>query len=240
MCIRDRGFSAGEVVFNTAMTGYQEILTDPSYAGQIVTLTYPHVGNVGVNPEDAESTRLHASGLVIRDLPRLASNFRSAGDLGAHLRANRIVGIADIDTRKLTRILREVKGPVFYNMTGVSPGIRISLWHGWSCERRVGSSISRPWGLIWSSLASQSRQASSFCRRQQCSERPGWPSLLRRDSTPALRRDPCRDFSAGPDHGFPQPERWAAGGRGADGRCRRQECAAVRHLAGHRPLSAGE
>ncbi|MBK6603229.1 MAG: glutamine-hydrolyzing carbamoyl-phosphate synthase small subunit [Betaproteobacteria bacterium] len=101
------GFSAGEVVFNTAMTGYQEILTDPSYAGQIVTLTYPHVGNVGVNPEDAESTRLHASGLVIRDLPRLASNFRSAGDLGAHLRANRIVGIADIDTRKLTRILRD-------------------------------------------------------------------------------------------------------------------------------------
>ena len=105
--IGSEGFSAGEVVFNTSMTGYQEILTDPSYAGQIVTLTYPHVGNVGVNPEDAESDRLHAAGLVIRDLPRLVSNFRSAGDLGEHLRAHGIVGIADIDTRKLTRILRD-------------------------------------------------------------------------------------------------------------------------------------
>jgi carbamoyl-phosphate synthase small subunit len=101
------GFSAGEVVFNTSMTGYQEILTDPSYAGQVVTLTYPHIGNVGVNPEDAESTRVHCAGLVIRDLPRLASNFRSTDDLGAYLRANGIVGIADIDTRKLTRILRD-------------------------------------------------------------------------------------------------------------------------------------
>ena len=101
------GEAAGEVVFNTSMTGYQEILTDPSYAGQIVTLTYPHVGNVGVNPEDVESDRPHAAGLVIRDLPRVASNFRSTGDLGTYLAANRIVGIADIDTRRLTRILRE-------------------------------------------------------------------------------------------------------------------------------------
>jgi len=101
------GTSVGEVVFNTAMTGYQEILTDPSYAGQIVTLTYPHIGNVGVNPEDVESRRPFAAGLVIRDLPRLVSNFRSTGDLGAYLAANNIVGIADLDTRRLTRLLRD-------------------------------------------------------------------------------------------------------------------------------------
>ena len=102
-----QGASVGEVVFNTAMTGYQEILTDPSYAGQIVTLTYPHIGNVGVNAEDVESRRPFAAGLVIRDLPRLVSNFRSTGDLGAYLVANNIVGIADLDTRRLTRLLRE-------------------------------------------------------------------------------------------------------------------------------------
>ncbi len=101
------GYSAGEVVFNTAMTGYQEILTDPSYAGQIVTLTYPHIGNVGVNPEDVESRRPFAAALVIRDLPRMVSNFRSTGDLSAYLVANNIVGIADLDTRSLTRRLRE-------------------------------------------------------------------------------------------------------------------------------------
>jgi carbamoyl-phosphate synthase small subunit len=101
------GRSVGEVVFNTSMTGYQEILTDPSYAGQIVTLTYPHIGNVGVNPEDVESRRPFAAGLVIRDLPRLVSNFRSTGDLGAYLAANGIVGIAELDTRQLTRALRE-------------------------------------------------------------------------------------------------------------------------------------
>jgi carbamoyl-phosphate synthase small subunit len=99
--------AVGEVVFNTSMTGYQEILTDPSYAGQIVTLTYPHVGNVGVNAEDVEADRIHAAGLVIRDLPRMASNWRSQQDLGAYLRANNIVGIAELDTRRLTRILRE-------------------------------------------------------------------------------------------------------------------------------------
>lgn len=101
------GVTVGEVVFNTAMTGYQEILTDPSYEGQIVTLTYPHIGNVGVNPEDAESSRVHAAGLVIRDLPRVASNFRSTQDLSAYLAGANVVGIADIDTRKLTRILRD-------------------------------------------------------------------------------------------------------------------------------------
>ena len=101
------GYAVGEVVFNTSMTGYQEILTDPSYTGQIVTLTYPHIGNVGVNAEDAESTRPFAAGLVVRDLPRLVSNWRSEGDLSSYLAANGIVGIADIDTRKLTRVLRD-------------------------------------------------------------------------------------------------------------------------------------
>ena len=101
------GASAGEVVFNTAITGYQEILTDPSYAGQIVTLTYPHIGNTGANPEDVESRRIFAAGLVIRDLPRLASNWRHTQDLSSYLREAGVVGICDIDTRKLTRILRE-------------------------------------------------------------------------------------------------------------------------------------
>ena len=101
------GTSAGEVVFNTAMTGYQEILTDPSYAGQIVTLTYPHVGNTGVNREDVESNKIFAAGLVIRDLPRVASSWRSTQDLASYLCDAGIVGISDIDTRKLTRILRE-------------------------------------------------------------------------------------------------------------------------------------
>lgn len=101
------GISSGEVVFNTALTGYQEILTDPSYARQIVTLTYPHIGNVGVNKEDEESGDIWAAGLVIRDLPLLVSNFRSEQALDEYLRERNIVGIADIDTRKLTRILRE-------------------------------------------------------------------------------------------------------------------------------------
>ena len=101
------GQTVGEVVFNTAMTGYQEILTDPSYCKQIVTLTYPHIGNVGVNSEDAESNRVFAAGLVIRDLPVLASNFRSAQDLSAYLKSNNVIAISGIDTRRLTRILRE-------------------------------------------------------------------------------------------------------------------------------------
>lgn len=101
------GLSAGEVVFNTAMTGYQEILTDPSYARQIVTLTYPHIGNYGTNPVDVESDRVHAAGLVIRDLPRRASNWRSTEALGSYLARHNVIGLAGIDTRKLTRILRE-------------------------------------------------------------------------------------------------------------------------------------
>ncbi|MDT3281917.1 glutamine-hydrolyzing carbamoyl-phosphate synthase small subunit [Shewanella scandinavica] len=101
------GLSVGEVVFNTSMTGYQEILTDPSYSRQIVTLTYPHIGNTGTNDEDVESDGVHACGLIIRDLPLIASSFRNQQSLSDYLKANNVVGIADIDTRKLTRILRE-------------------------------------------------------------------------------------------------------------------------------------
>ncbi|OWW18937.1 glutamine-hydrolyzing carbamoyl-phosphate synthase small subunit, partial [Noviherbaspirillum denitrificans] len=101
------GHTIGEVVFNTAMTGYQEILTDPSYSRQIVTLTYPHIGNVGVNEEDVEANKIHAAGLIIKDLPLLVSNFRSQRSLSDYLKAENVVGIAGIDTRKLTRILRE-------------------------------------------------------------------------------------------------------------------------------------
>ena len=101
------GTATGEVVFNTAMTGYQEILTDPSYSRQIVTLTYPHIGNTGTNPEDLESNGIHAAGLVIRDLPLLHSNWRATESLPEFLKRGGVVAIADIDTRQLTRILRE-------------------------------------------------------------------------------------------------------------------------------------
>jgi len=101
------GITTGEVVFNTALTGYQEILTDPSYSRQIVTLTYPHIGNTGINAEDVESDRIHAAGLVVRDVPRLYSNFRAGSSLPDYLKSQNIVAIADIDTRRLTRILRE-------------------------------------------------------------------------------------------------------------------------------------
>jgi carbamoyl-phosphate synthase small subunit len=111
------GETIGEVVFNTSMTGYQEILTDPSYTKQIVTLTYPHIGNYGVNAEDAESRGVFAEGLIIRDLPLLHSNFRATMSLGEYLKQNKVMAIADIDTRKLTRILRE---------KGAQPGCIIS------------------------------------------------------------------------------------------------------------------
>jgi carbamoyl-phosphate synthase small subunit len=107
IAIGAEGHSVGEVVFNTAMTGYQEILTDPSYARQIVTLTYPHIGNTGVNSEDEEATEIWSAGLVIRDLAMTASSFRSEQSLSDYLKARNIVGIADIDTRRLTRILRD-------------------------------------------------------------------------------------------------------------------------------------
>ncbi|MGD8827707.1 MAG: glutamine-hydrolyzing carbamoyl-phosphate synthase small subunit [Gammaproteobacteria bacterium] len=101
------GTTTGEVVFNTAMSGYQEILTDPSYSRQLVTLTYPHIGNVGVNAMDSESTSVQSAGLIVRDLPTRPSNWRSEQDLPAYLRAQGVVAIADIDTRRLTRLLRE-------------------------------------------------------------------------------------------------------------------------------------
>ncbi len=107
LAIGATGTSVGEVVFNTAMSGYQEILTDPSYARQIVTLTYPHIGNTGTNAEDEESTAIWAAGLVIRDLPLMASNYRNEQGLSEYLQSRNIVAIADIDTRRLTRILRE-------------------------------------------------------------------------------------------------------------------------------------
>ena len=101
------GHTVAEVVFNTAMTGYQEILTDPSYTGQMVTLTYPHIGNVGVNSEDIEADKVYAAGLIIKDLPAIVSNFRSEQSLSDYLKANNVVAIAGIDTRALTRVLRE-------------------------------------------------------------------------------------------------------------------------------------
>ena len=102
-----RSETAGEVVFNTSMSGYQEILTDPSYSGQIVTLTYPHIGNTGVNPEDVESRKIQAAGFIVKDVQPVISNFRATQSLPDYLKDENIVAIAGIDTRKLTRILRE-------------------------------------------------------------------------------------------------------------------------------------
>ncbi len=124
------GHTTGEVVFNTAMTGYQEILTDPSYTRQIVTLTYPHIGNTGVNPEDVEASKVHAAGLIIRDLPLLASNFRSTQSLSDYLKAENVVAIAGIDTRKLTRILREKgaqSGAILVSTQGAEPQPKLAL-----------------------------------------------------------------------------------------------------------------
>ncbi|WP_257263755.1 glutamine-hydrolyzing carbamoyl-phosphate synthase small subunit [Endozoicomonas sp. ONNA2] len=116
------GETSGEVVFNTAMTGYQEILTDPSYSRQIVTLTYPHIGNTGITPEDEESAHIHAAGLVIKDLPLLASNWRNKMSLDDYLKSRNIVAIAGIDTRRLTRILREKGAQNGCIIAGNAPG----------------------------------------------------------------------------------------------------------------------
>ncbi|MGP1931448.1 MAG: carbamoyl-phosphate synthase domain-containing protein, partial [Arsenophonus sp. ET-DL12-MAG3] len=101
------GIAVGEVVFNTSITGYQEILTDPSYSCQIIVLTYPHIGNTGINPDDEESSIIHAHGLIIRDLPLIYSNFRGKESLSDYLKRHKTVAISDIDTRKLTRLLRK-------------------------------------------------------------------------------------------------------------------------------------
>ncbi|WP_168199587.1 glutamine-hydrolyzing carbamoyl-phosphate synthase small subunit [Pantoea sp. CCBC3-3-1] len=121
------GSAVGEVVFNTSMTGYQEILTDPSYSRQIVTLTYPHIGNVGTNTADEESSQVHAQGLVIRDLPLIASNFRNEEGLSAYLERLNIVAIADIDTRKLTRLLREKGAQNGCIIAGDAPDAALAL-----------------------------------------------------------------------------------------------------------------
>ncbi len=138
------GCTVGEVVFNTALTGYQEILSDPSYARQIVTLTYPHIGNVGVNDEDIEADVIHASGLVVRDVPQRLSNFRSQQSLGDYLRQHDRPGIAGIDTRKLTRLLR-TKAPsavawwpaTVYRWTTPWPRRALSpAWPAWIWPRK--------------------------------------------------------------------------------------------------------
>ena len=124
------GHTTGEVVFNTSMTGYQEILTDPSYSRQIVTLTYPHIGNYGINTEDVEASKVHAAGLIIRDLPLVASNFRSHQSLSDYLKAENIVAIAGIDTRKLTRVLREKgaqAGAIVTGVQGNEPSVQQAL-----------------------------------------------------------------------------------------------------------------
>ncbi|MCZ2406469.1 MAG: glutamine-hydrolyzing carbamoyl-phosphate synthase small subunit [Burkholderiales bacterium] len=122
------GTTVGEVVFNTAMTGYQEILTDPSYCQQLVTFTYPHIGNYGVNPEDVESGKIQAAGLIIKDLPLIASNFRSTETLPAYLQREGTVAIADIDTRRLTRLLRE-KGAQNGAIVGLAAGEGVTQAH---------------------------------------------------------------------------------------------------------------
>ncbi|TBM28805.1 glutamine-hydrolyzing carbamoyl-phosphate synthase small subunit [Hafnia paralvei] len=116
------GSAVGEAVFNTSMTGYQEILTDPSYSRQLVTLTYPHIGNVGTNASDEESSAVHAQGLIIRDLPLIASNYRSTESLSDYLKRHNVVAIADIDTRKLTRLLREKGAQNGCIITGLADG----------------------------------------------------------------------------------------------------------------------
>ena len=146
------GLSVGEVVFNTALTGYQEILTDPSYARQIVTLTYPHIGNTGVNAEDEESDTIWAAGLVIRDLPLLASNFRSEASLDDYLTTKNILGIADIDTRKLTRILRQTGAQSGCIMAGhideqkaLASAREFSGLKGMDLAKEVTTNNSYPW-----------------------------------------------------------------------------------------------
>jgi len=151
------GQIAGEVVFNTAMTGYQEILTDPSYAQQIVTLTYPHIGNVGTTPEDEEAATIHCSGLVIRDLPLLASNWRSQSSLQDYLHARDIIGIADIDTRRLTRLLRE---------QGAQAGC---IMAGDVLDETAALSMAREFpGLKGMDLAKEVTTAEAYSWRQGC------------------------------------------------------------------------
>ncbi len=148
-----QGLTTGEVVFNTSMTGYQEILTDPSYSHQIVTLTYPHIGNVGANVEDEESSQVHARGLIIRDLPLTHSNWRSEESLAGYLKRHNIVAIADIDTRRLTRILREkgaqrgciIAGPEADEQLALEAAKEAVLLKGLDLAQVVSSSTPYDW-----------------------------------------------------------------------------------------------
>ena len=162
------GISVGEVVFNTALSGYQEILTDPSYSRQIVTLTYPHIGNVGVNTDDEESEKIQVAGLVIRDLPLMASNFRSEKSLDDYLKSSGILGIADIDTRKLTRILRETGSQSGCIMAGdidlekaLEMAKGFSGLKGMDLAKEVTTSKTYQWNEpSWSLVADQKKTAS--------------------------------------------------------------------------------
>jgi carbamoyl-phosphate synthase small subunit len=153
IAIGAEGCSVGEVVFNTSITGYQEILTDPSYARQIVTLTYPHIGNVGINSEDVESRGLFASGLVVRDVPARLSNWRAAQGLCDYLKAHKVIGIAGIDTRKLTRILRDKGAQRGCLMAGADLDAEAALTEarafpglkGMDLAREVTSASAYPW-----------------------------------------------------------------------------------------------
>jgi len=174
MAIGIEGQIAGEVVFNTAMTGYQEILTDPSYAQQIVTLTYPHIGNVGTTPEDEEAGTIHCSGLVIRDLPLLASSWRSHSSLEDYLKERGIIGIADIDTRRLTRLLRE---------QGAQAGC---IMAGDALDAEAALAMARDFpGLKGMDLAKEVTTAEAYTWRQGCwSLADGLPDGSAEDALP--------------------------------------------------------
>ena len=153
------GQSVGEVVFNTSMTGYQEILTDPSYSQQMITLTYPHIGNTGTNQEDCESNQVFASGLVIRDLPRMANNWRNTQNLDDYLKSNEVVAIADIDTRQLTRILREkgaqngciVAGPELDEAAAIGAAREFPGLKGMDLAQKVTTDQAYVWDqAVWS------------------------------------------------------------------------------------------
>ncbi len=137
------GTTTGEVVFNTAMTGYQEILTDPSYCQQLITLTYPHIGNTGVNHEDEEAVHIHASGLIIRDLPLLASNWRSESSLEDYLNRRNVIAISDIDTRKLTRILRDKGAQSGAIMAGKDASLEKALAAARSFKGLAGTDLAK-------------------------------------------------------------------------------------------------
>lgn len=155
------GCRVGEVVFNTAMAGYQEILTDPSYARQIVTLTYPHIGNTGVNCEDIESDRVHAAGLIVRDVPRVASNWRTTSTLTDYLKRQNVVGLAGIDTRQLTRILRD------------QGALRGCLWAGPDIDVQAAIARAKDFpGLKGMDLAREVSCQKPYLWRQTC-WRPG-------------------------------------------------------------------